>query len=94
MISFIWFVLFRLLKDEIQEIDEKIVEIKSGTADEYRVLFEELKNKKESQLKVATVLKEFQLENLKHKFQAEDQAIKQNIKVKCLCIIWKKLLFY
>lgn len=52
-----------------------------GTAKEYRIPFQELKNQMKSRLEVASVLRQFKLTNLKHKYEAEEQAIRQNFEV-------------
>lgn len=52
-----------------------------GTAKEYRIPFEELKEQMKSRLEVASVLRQYKLTNLKHKYEAEEQAIRQNFEV-------------
>ncbi|XP_015367609.1 PREDICTED: breast cancer metastasis-suppressor 1-like protein isoform X1 [Diuraphis noxia] len=67
-----------LFIERIKDIDEKLVEVKLGTAKEYRIPLQELQDQMKSRLEVATVLRQFKLTNLKHKYEAEEQAIRQN----------------
>ncbi|XP_050431737.1 breast cancer metastasis-suppressor 1-like protein isoform X2 [Adelges cooleyi] len=67
-----------LYKERIREVEEKLVEVRLGTAKEYRVPLQELQDQMDSRLEVASVLKQFKLTNLKHKYEAEEQAIRQN----------------
>jgi len=52
-----------------------------GTAKEYQIPNQELKDQLLSRLDVANVLRQFKLTNLKHKYEAEEQAIRQNFEV-------------
>lgn len=65
----------------MKEIDEKLVEVRLGTAKEYREPLLELQDQLKSRLDVASVLRQFKLTNLKHKYEAEEQAIRQNFEV-------------
>lgn len=67
-----------LYKERIREVDEKLIEVRLGTAKEYRVPLQELQDQMKSRLEVASVLRQFKLANLKHKYEAEEQAIRQN----------------
>ncbi|KAL4123246.1 hypothetical protein QTP88_015454 [Uroleucon formosanum] len=67
-----------LANERIKEVEEKLVEVKMGTAKEYCIPLEELKKQMKSRLEVATVLRQFKLTNLKHKYESEEQAIRQN----------------
>lgn len=76
-----------MYKERIREVEEKLVEVRLGTAKEYRVPLEELQDQMKSRLEVASVLKEFKLANLKHKYEAEEQAIRQNFEVWYIMIL-------
>jgi len=65
----------------MKEIDEKLVEVRLGTAKEYREPLQELQDQLKTRLDVASVLRQFKLTNLKHKYEAEEQAIRQNFEV-------------
>lgn len=67
-----------LFKKRMREVEDKLVEVRLGTAKEYRVPLQELQDQMKSRLEVATVLRQFKLTNLKHKYEAEEQAIRQN----------------
>lgn len=70
-----------MYKERIREVDEKLVEVRLGTAKEYRVPLQELQDQMKSRLEVASVLRQYKLANLKHKYEAEEQAIRQNFEV-------------
>ncbi|XP_025193980.1 breast cancer metastasis-suppressor 1-like protein isoform X2 [Melanaphis sacchari] len=67
-----------LYSERIREVEEKLVEVRLGTAKEYRIPLQELQDQMKSRLEVASVLRQFKLTNLKHKYEAEEQAIRQN----------------
>ncbi|KAL5244992.1 hypothetical protein ACI65C_012402 [Semiaphis heraclei] len=67
-----------LFNERIKDVDEKLVEVRLGTAKEYRIPLQELQDQMKSRLEIATVLRQFKLTNLKHKYEAEEQAIRQN----------------
>jgi len=77
----------RLYKERIREIDEKLVEVRLGTAKEYRIPLQELQDQMKSRLEVASVLRQYKLANLKHKYEAEEQAIRQNCEVNFIIYI-------
>ncbi|KAL4083154.1 hypothetical protein QTP88_028520 [Uroleucon formosanum] len=66
-------------RERIQEINDKLAEVRSGTAEEYRIPLQDLEEKKNIRLEVATALRECKLINLQHKYAAEEQAIKQGL---------------
>jgi len=70
-----------LFIERIKDVDEKLVEVRLGTAKEYRIPLQELQDQMKSRLEIATVLRQFKLTNLKHKYEAEEQAIRQNFEV-------------
>lgn len=70
-----------MYKERIREVEEKLVEVRLGTAKEYRLPLQELQDQMKSRLEVASVLRQFKLANLKHKYEAEEQAIRQNFEV-------------
>lgn len=59
-----------------------------GTAKEYRVPLQELQDQMKSRLEVATILRQYKLANIKNKYEAEEQAIRQNFEVTFLHIYW------
>lgn len=73
--------MFRLYKERIKEVEEKLVEVRLGTAKEYRIPLQLLQEQMKSRLEVASVLRKFKLTNLKHKYESEEQTIKQNFQV-------------
>lgn len=73
--------LIRLYNERIKEVDNKLLEVKLGSAKEYVEPLKELKTQMKTRLEVAAELKKFKLANLEHKFKAEEQAIIQHYKV-------------
>lgn len=73
--------MFRLYKERIKEIEDKLIEVRLGTAKEYRLPLQLLQEQMKSRLEVASVLRQFKLTNLKHKFESDEQIIKQNFEV-------------
>lgn len=73
--------LTRLYKERIKEVNDKLVEVKLGTAKEYREPLKRLKEQLDTRLEVAAELKKLKLVNLEHKFQSQAQSIKQHYKV-------------
>ncbi|KAL5238837.1 hypothetical protein ACI65C_006247 [Semiaphis heraclei] len=67
-----------LFNERIQEVDRKLAEVRLGTAKEYRIPLQKLQDQMKSRLEIATVSRQFKLTNLKHKYEAEEQAIRQN----------------
>ncbi|CAH1730910.1 breast cancer metastasis-suppressor 1-like protein [Aphis gossypii] len=67
-----------LYSEKIREVEKKIVEVRLGTAKEYRIPLQKLQDKMKSRLEKASVLRQFKLANLKNKYEAEEQAIEQN----------------
>lgn len=73
--------LIRLYEERIREVDNKLEEVKMGSAKEYVEPLKLLKTQLKTRLEVAAQLKKFKLANLEHKFKAEEQAIIQHYKV-------------
>lgn len=79
--NLIQFILFRLYKERIKEIDDKLIEVRLGTAKEYRIPLQLLQEQMKTRLDIAAILKKFKVTNLKHKFESDDQSIIQNFEV-------------
>jgi len=75
------YLLYRLYCEKIREVEKKIVEVRLGTAKEYRIPLQKLQDQMKSRLEKASVLRQFKLTNLKHKYEANEQAIEQNFEV-------------
>lgn len=73
--------MIRLYRERMKEIDEKLIEVKLGTAPEYRIPLLKLNEQKKQRLQVAAVLRKFKLTSLKHKHESKIQSIKQNYEV-------------
>lgn len=73
------FLLFRLYKEKINQIENEIKEIGLSSAEEEAL--QKLEDQMKSQLKVVSELRQFKIVALKHKYKADEQAIKQSFKV-------------
>lgn len=73
--------LLRLYKEKMAQVETDFIELRLGTAKHYREPLQELQDQMKSRLEVASVLRQFKLTNLKHKYEAEEQAIRQNFEV-------------
>lgn len=63
------------------QVETDFIELRLGTSKDYREPLQELQDQMKSRLEVASVLRQFKLANLKHKYEAEEQAIRQNFEV-------------
>lgn len=52
-----------------------------STAEEFQISYVTLKKQLHARLEVACVLRELKLESLKYKYEAQEQAVRQNFKV-------------
>lgn len=73
--------LFRFYKERLKEVEDKLVEVRLGTAKEYRIPLQELQDQMKARLEVAAILRQYKLANIKNKYEAEEQAIRQNFEV-------------
>lgn len=65
----------------MKEINDKLVEVKLGSAKEYCEPLKVLKEQLKTRLEVATELRKFKLINLEHKFLSQEQMINQHYEV-------------
>lgn len=73
------FLLYRLCKEKIDEFEKEIKEIGLSSAEDKGL--QNLENQMKSQLKVVSELRQFKIAALKHKHDAEEQAIRQSFQV-------------
>lgn len=59
-------------------VDQQLHEIEIGSSKEYLGPLQELADRMNSRKEVAEILKKLRLENIRHKFQSEEQAAKQH----------------
>ncbi|XP_017775620.1 PREDICTED: breast cancer metastasis-suppressor 1-like protein [Nicrophorus vespilloides] len=70
----------QLYKERIAQIDHQLSEIKSERSQEYLVPLSELKENMRIRTEVAGILRQLRLDNIQHKFDAEEQAALQHLK--------------
>lgn len=61
-------------------MDTKLSEVRVGKSEEYLMPLERLKENMKTKQEVAEVLRQFRLQNIKNKYEAEEQAASQNFK--------------
>nr|CAD7410784.1 unnamed protein product [Timema poppensis] len=72
----------QLYRERITQVDTKLSEVRSGRAQEYLQPLEQLQENMRIRTEVAGILREFRLTNIRNKFEAEEQASRQNYEVR------------
>lgn len=70
----------QLYQERLSLVDCQLAEVKSGTSSDYLVPLKQLQENLRVRIEVAGILRELRLENIKHKYEAEEQAAHQNFK--------------
>ena len=70
----------RLYRERITQVDTKLCEVRVGKSEEYLIPLERLKENMKTKQEVAEILKQFRLQNIQNKYDAEEQAALQNFK--------------
>jgi len=73
--------LIRLYRERITQVETKLDEVRCGRAQEYLQPLEELQENMRIRTEVAGILREFRLANIRNKFEAEELAALQNYEV-------------
>ncbi|XP_018331750.1 breast cancer metastasis-suppressor 1-like protein [Agrilus planipennis] len=68
----------QLYRERIAQVDHQLVEVKEGRSQEYLGPLQELQENKRIRIKVADILRRLRLNNVRNKFEAEEQAALQN----------------
>ncbi|XP_076049197.1 breast cancer metastasis-suppressor 1-like protein [Oratosquilla oratoria] len=68
----------QLYRERVTQVESKLEEVKVGHAAEYQGPLEELKEAMDVRLEVACILREFRLQNISNKHEAEALASRQN----------------
>ena len=76
--------IFRLYRERVTQIENKLAEVKAGRAPEYLQPLEELQINMKNRMEVSTVLRELRLANINCKFEAEQLATQQNFEVRTM----------
>jgi breast cancer metastasis-suppressor 1-like protein len=61
-----------------RQVDTQLHEIENGMSQEYLGPLQALADRMNARKEVAEILKKYRLENIRHKFESEEQAAKQN----------------
>ncbi|MPC40555.1 Breast cancer metastasis-suppressor 1-like protein [Portunus trituberculatus] len=72
----------QLYRERVTQVEAKLEEVRLGEAAEYLIPVEELQEGRRVRLEVAHVLRQFRLQNITNKYEAEKSASQQNFEVK------------
>ncbi|CRK97651.1 CLUMA_CG011036, isoform A [Clunio marinus] len=67
-----------LYKERIKQVDHQLHEIENGMSKEYLGPLQALADRMNARKEVAEILKKYRLENIRNKFESEEQASRQN----------------
>lgn len=68
----------QLYKEKMNQVDQQLQEIRGGRSQEYLAPLQRLADNMNSRKEVAEILKNFRMENIRHKFESELQAARQH----------------
>ncbi|XP_058454257.1 breast cancer metastasis-suppressor 1-like protein [Malaya genurostris] len=68
----------QLYKEKMHQIDQQLQEVRGGRSQEYLAPLQRLADNMNSRKEVAEILKNFRMENIRHKFESELQAARQH----------------
>lgn len=68
----------QLYRERIAQVEHQLTEVKGGRSQEYLAPLAELQENMRIRIEVAGVLRQLRLANIRNKFEAEEQASKQN----------------
>lgn len=71
----------QLYQERIRQNDMHLNDVRNGRSQEYLEPLKQLTEVMQSRIEVATVLKQLRLDNINHKFSAEEQAARQHFEV-------------
>jgi breast cancer metastasis-suppressor 1-like protein len=81
LVKVVYYLLFRLYRERITQIEAKLSEVRTGKSVEYLQPLEELQVNMKNRMEVGSVLRELRLANINCKFDAEVLASEQNFQV-------------
>lgn len=67
--------------EKVKQVEHQLAEVKTGRSPEYLVPLQALQENMSIRTEVAGILREYRLNNIKNKFEAEKQAALQNFEV-------------
>lgn len=68
----------QLYRERIAQVEAQLAEVRSGKSELYLRPLQDLQKDMRLRVDVAGILRDLQLENIRHKFEAEEQAARQN----------------
>ncbi|XP_055544143.1 breast cancer metastasis-suppressor 1-like protein [Wyeomyia smithii] len=68
----------QLYKEKMSQVDQQLQEVRGGRSQEYLAPLQRLADNMNSRKEVAEILKNFRMENIRHKFESELQAARQH----------------
>lgn len=71
----------QLYHERVKQIDMHLNEVRNGRSQEYLEPLKQLTDTMENRIEVAGVLRRYRLENINHKFYAEEQGAHQHFEV-------------
>lgn len=71
----------QLYQERIKQIDMNLNDVRNGRSLEYLEPLKQLTETMQNRIEVAGVLKQYRMENINHKFWAEDQGAHQHFEV-------------
>ncbi|XP_037302146.1 breast cancer metastasis-suppressor 1-like protein-A [Manduca sexta] len=71
----------QLYHERVKQVEHQLAEVRSGRSQEYLGPLRRLQDNMKIRIEVAGILKQMRIENIKHKYEAEEQAAHQHFKV-------------
>ncbi|EDS36901.1 breast cancer metastasis-suppressor 1 [Culex quinquefasciatus] len=68
----------QLYKEKMNQVDQQLQDIRGGRSQEYLAPLQRLSDQMNSRKEVAEILKNFRMDNIRHKFESELQAARQH----------------
>ena len=78
---------FRLYSERMSQLDEKLEEVREGKASEYLNPLSQLQDNMRIRTQVAGILRELKVQNIRNRYEAEEQASEQHFHVRITLII-------
>lgn len=71
----------QLYQERVRQIEMNLIELRNGRSQEYLEPLKQLTDAMERRVEVAGILRNYRLENVSHKFCAEEQGARQHFEV-------------
>lgn len=69
----------QLYRERIAQVDHQLAEVKGGKSQEYLIPLQQLQDDMRIRTEVASILRHLRLANIRNKYEAEEQAARQNL---------------